>query len=98
MQWLQEGDHNTKFFHAATVQRRHINRIEKLEGQNGEVCGWEGEITSEICEYYENIFTTSDPTVGHDVLDGIQRKITDSMNVLLTRPIEDQEIKKLYSQ
>lgn len=42
-----------------------------------------------ISEYFSSLFTTSDPVEGEKILDGIQRKITDSMNVLLTKPVED---------
>ena len=30
IQWLNEGDKNTAFFHAATLQRRRYNRISKI--------------------------------------------------------------------
>lgn len=36
---------------------------------------------------------TSNPCDGDEILGRLQRKITDSMNVVLTRPVEDQEIK-----
>lgn len=35
--WLQEGDRNTKFFHAVTKHRRGRNRITKLKNAAG---GW----------------------------------------------------------
>lgn len=35
---------------------------------------------------------TSNPYDGINILGGLQRKISDSMNAKLTRPIEDQEI------
>lgn len=31
VQWLAEGNKNTKFFHASVVQRRNGNRIDQLE-------------------------------------------------------------------
>ena len=35
VQWLKEGEKNTIFFHRSTIQRRHINRITKLEDAQG---------------------------------------------------------------
>jgi hypothetical protein len=36
IQWLKEGDRNTKFFHRSTIQRRHANRITQLITENGQ--------------------------------------------------------------
>lgn len=39
--WLQKGDRNTSFFHAACAERRQSNRIGKMRTEDG---GWvEGE-------------------------------------------------------
>ncbi|KAM2560684.1 hypothetical protein TB1_011838 [Malus domestica] len=35
VQWLNEGDKNTKFFHAQTMKRRRFNQIRGLEDGNG---------------------------------------------------------------
>jgi hypothetical protein len=35
VQWLKEGERNTKFFHRSMVHRRYINRITKLEDAQG---------------------------------------------------------------
>lgn len=35
--WLREGDKNTKFFHAATAERRKRNRIELIQNDEGTV-------------------------------------------------------------
>lgn len=36
VQWLKEGDHNTKFFHSYTRQRRRMNCIQRLVSDQGE--------------------------------------------------------------
>lgn len=36
IKWLRCGDHNTKFFHTSTIQRRERNRIERLRNDQGE--------------------------------------------------------------
>lgn len=82
-----------KFFHAATSLRRRRNRLEVLETQQGDLCEGEEVVGQEISDYFQRLFTTSDPSAGVHTWEGLQRKITDSMNVQLTKPIEDQEIK-----
>jgi hypothetical protein len=39
VQWLKEGEKNTKFFHRAMMHRRHINRITHLEDSQGNTSG-----------------------------------------------------------
>jgi hypothetical protein len=36
VQWLKEGERNTKFFHRSVMQRRHSNRITHLTSDTGE--------------------------------------------------------------
>lgn len=90
---MQQGDKNTKYFYAVTGERRRRNRIDRLVTRGGEDCEGEQEVTKEISEYFYNPFITSNLCNGNDILGGLHRKFTDSMNALLIRPVEDQEIK-----
>lgn len=94
MRWLKEGDKDTRFFHAVTAQRRRQNRIEKLEDLEGHAVEGEKEIGDEVINYFQNLFTTSDPQIGEEVLMGMRRSITDAMNVELTKPVEEKEVTK----
>ncbi|XP_038985517.1 uncharacterized protein LOC120111723 [Phoenix dactylifera] len=37
VQWIQEGDRNTRFFHQAAVIRRHRNRIRAIRDEDGQL-------------------------------------------------------------
>ncbi|KAI5335918.1 hypothetical protein L3X38_026052 [Prunus dulcis] len=56
VQWLQDGDRNTKFFHLTTIIWRRRNKIERLKDRNG---GWvedaEG-IKGLAVEYFQGLF------------------------------------------
>ncbi|CAI9099319.1 OLC1v1036114C2 [Oldenlandia corymbosa var. corymbosa] len=91
--WLKEGDKNSKFFHATTVQRRKSNGIESLEREDGTWCEGEQEVETEIEGFYKELFASEDKAGWEETLDGIPCTITDQMNTTLIRPIEDAEIK-----
>lgn len=92
MDWLQQGDKNTKYFYTVIGERRRRNRINRLVTQEGEDYEGEPEVTKEVSEYFHNLFITSNLCDGNDILGGLHRKFTDSMNDMLIRPVEDQEI------
>lgn len=56
--WLKEGDRNTKYFHAVTTERRKRNRIHSLQTEGGAWDSEENEIAGEIAKYFENLFTS----------------------------------------
>ena len=39
IQWLKNGDHNTKFFHGTATQRKRRNFLMGLRDENGGVVG-----------------------------------------------------------
>ena len=46
--WLKEGERNTKFFHCSTIQHRMHNRITVLKNQTGERLETQVAITKEL--------------------------------------------------
>jgi hypothetical protein len=52
VQWLKEGENNTKFFHRAMVHHRHINRITHLEDSQGNPIREHSQIEAELTNYY----------------------------------------------
>jgi hypothetical protein len=57
VQWLKEGEKNTKFFHRAMVHRRHINRITHLEDGQGNPIREHTQIEAELNNYYHDLLT-----------------------------------------
>lgn len=93
-QWLQEGDRNTKFFHASTTQRRGGIKIESLERLQGGLCESEGEMYKEVESYFRDLFTTCNPTNFGEILAGIPCSITKEINSRLVKPVGKEEVRK----
>ncbi|XP_038977842.1 uncharacterized protein LOC120108329 [Phoenix dactylifera] len=54
VQWIQEGDRNTKFFHQSTLIRRQRNRIRSIRDEDGQAI----EDPIMICRVFEQFFRT----------------------------------------
>lgn len=50
---MQEGDSNSRYFHAVTSERRMRNKIERLENQGDDICEGKQEVTEIISEYFK---------------------------------------------
>ena len=58
--WLKEGDKNTKFFHLSTMVRRRYNKLEGLKDEEGR---WQSDkdIMRKIAiDYFIKIFSAQD--------------------------------------
>ncbi|KAG7581014.1 Reverse transcriptase zinc-binding domain [Arabidopsis suecica] len=92
--WYQEGDKNTKFFHAITKQRRARNKILGLLNDDGMWVDKEVGIERLAVDYFKDLFTTSDPQEFHSVLQDVPTMISEDMNQKLTREISPEEVKR----
>jgi len=92
--WFQLGDMNTKIFHASTKQRRARNKILGLLNQDGLWVDNEVEIEHLAENYFETLFTTSDPQVFDSALREVPVLITEEMNKSLTKVISPEEVKR----
>jgi hypothetical protein len=61
VQWLKEGEKNSKFFHRSMIHRRFINHITKLEDDQGNTLLTHQEITNELTYFYKDLL--SEPSV-----------------------------------
>ncbi|CAA0835313.1 Unknown protein, partial [Striga hermonthica] len=58
VQWLKEGDSNTKFFHAYSMSRRRQNAISRLVTDANRVCSSRRDIENHITTYYSSLFSS----------------------------------------
>ena len=59
--YIKEGDRNTRFFHCRATQRKRRNSITSIRNQANEVCTDKEQIVATFVEYYQHLFTSSNP-------------------------------------
>ncbi|XP_024010421.1 uncharacterized protein LOC112085439 [Eutrema salsugineum] len=92
--WHKEGDKNTKFFHALTKQRRSRNRIISLKDNDGNLVENAKGIEWVASKYFQDLFTSSQPTDPENALQYITEKVTNTSNQLLLMDPSESEIKE----
>ncbi|CAA7018096.1 unnamed protein product, partial [Microthlaspi erraticum] len=94
IQWLQHGDSNTSFFHAATRGRRAINNLSMIEDAEGTTHHEDHLIGKVVADFYQKLFTSDyrDPKAAVD--EALQTRVTPAMNEALTKLPDEKEIKE----
>ncbi|KAL9666843.1 hypothetical protein QQ045_001187 [Rhodiola kirilowii] len=94
--WLNQGDKNTKFFHAKANHKRKVNWIAKLQDSHGVVQEDQNKISEIITSYFSTLFQSSLHGSEEEMsnqLGCISPVINEDMNSMLLRDITDEEIK-----
>lgn len=76
-QWITSGDHNTSFYHAATLVRRGRSRVEALKDEDGMWISDLNIIKGLIRDYYNGIFSKDNNSDEKLTLDGAFPEIPD---------------------
>lgn len=92
--WLALGDLNTGYFHASTKSRRARNRLSVIEDDNGIQHVEEEKIAATISQYFQNIFTSSNPQVSEVVNRALKPCISQAVNEKLFALPSDDEIRE----
>ena len=96
--WLQEGDRNTSFFHARASARRKTNKITYLLKDDGTRCENKDDIKGMTRDLFVNLYS-SEPTDQIDsILEAIPCKIDENTNIMLCKPYTDEEIHEALFQ
>lgn len=80
IKWLNEGDKNTKFFHASVIQRRRRNRIYRIQNNRGEWVEGKEETFAAILEHYEQVYKFDRPMGIDGFFENIPSLVTPDMN------------------
>ena len=98
VQWLGEGDRNTKYFHHRASERRRKNTITGLWNQKDVWCESRESIIKTAVDYFEDIYASSHPTYVEEVTDLIPTKVTAEMNTALTQEFTGKDVKAALGQ
>ena len=92
VQWLCDGDKNTRFFHSKATQRRRRNYIKGLYDENGQWCTHPSRVTDTVVQFYQKLFTSYEPVDFVEILEQIPTKVTKDMNVELLKEFTADEV------
>ena len=92
--WHSSGDLNTKFYHALTKQRRIRNKIVELHDDLDNWITEENGIEKVAVDYFDGLFSTTNPTDFDNFLDEIVPSISPQMNQILLRTAIEEEVRQ----
>lgn len=96
--WLKAGDLNTSYFHSRANQRNRRNFISSLTLEGGTILTEENQIGDAMVDYFQKLFTSEAPSSFEPILQGIECKVTEEMNVELTRAYTAKEVEQAIKQ
>eukprot|EP00253_Pinus_taeda_P007220 PITA_07220 len=98
VQWLKEGEQNTKFFHRSTLDYRSANKILKLKNEAGETLQNHKDISSLLTRHFKHIAqeTQDERTKAIESLaQAIPSIITTKQNLALLREVSMEEVEEV---
>lgn len=91
-QWMQEGDGNTRFFHAAAKNRVSCNRVVTIQDEDGNDIYGNIEIADEAQRYFKALFTKGDQADLSRIMQHVKLVITEEANETLLREVTQEEV------
>ncbi|XP_050378331.1 uncharacterized protein LOC126795560 [Argentina anserina] len=90
--WLLEGDINTKFFHLSTIYRRSRNRVSNICLDNGNWINGDNQINEAFTQFYNQLYTTNGPRDWNESLSAVTGQISSEQNAGLQSPFTSEEV------
>ncbi|XP_057422210.1 uncharacterized protein LOC130716023 [Lotus japonicus] len=96
--WLKHGDRNTSFFHKKASQWKKRNCIEEIVDDRGTKYAREVDIARVLTDYFEDLFTSSNPTGIEEVASLVGNRVTDAHRSVLLDPFTKEDIEEALFQ
>jgi hypothetical protein len=101
VQWLKEGERNTKFFHRSTIARRSHNKILKIRDQDGIERESHQDIENTLVKHFQEI--AKEPNLDRTeaiqrIVRHIPKLVTEEHNVNLCKPISKEEVDQVIQE
>lgn len=97
IQWLKEGEKNTKFFHRSTMDYRGANKILKLTNASGEVIQNHNDISTLLTSHFKKIAQESQEDrseAREEIIQAIPQIITPAQNASSLRKVSMEEVEE----
>jgi hypothetical protein len=91
--WLQKGDRNTTFFHAACRERLKKNQIARLRREDNVWLEGEEEKRAYIANYFAMLFRSNGGHTSQLLLNAVDSRISPAMNENLVKEFTREEVR-----
>jgi hypothetical protein len=98
LDWLKDSDRNTTLFHAKSRARAKRNKIAALRRDDGTMATESEELERIANDFYKQLFSAQESLMSDLVLEHVPPKVTDEMNLRLTRPYSPREVEQALQQ
>jgi len=101
VQWLKEGERNTKFFHRSTLENRAHNRISSIKDEGGQLLSTHEEIEAVLVQHFRGIvketISNREPSIK-DLTRHIPRLVSREDTFNLNRLVTEEEISEVLKE
>ncbi|XP_060182213.1 uncharacterized protein LOC132611869 [Lycium barbarum] len=94
MLWFQDGDRNTKFFHAHVNGKRRKLQLQRIQDHTGTWLDTEDEIAQEAIRFFSDQFKEENIPTDFSMLDKIPKMVTEEQNQQLYEMPDEAEVKR----
>ncbi|XP_060195363.1 uncharacterized protein LOC132624632 [Lycium barbarum] len=94
MLWFQDGDRNTKFFHAHVNGKRRKLQLQRIQDHPGTWLDTEEEIAQEAIRFFSDQFKEENIPTDFSMLDKIPKMVTEEQNQQLYEMPDEAEVKR----